>query len=90
MSSQPLLVNLALFVLAAAIVWYAGERLTRCVDAIAERYNLGRAFLGFLVLSIIVGAIRFGIIMALAAETPPSRANTVSSWEPPFKVIPST
>jgi len=51
MSSQPLLVNLALFVLAAAIVWYAGERLTRCVDAIAERYNLGRAFLGFLVLA---------------------------------------
>lgn len=51
MSAFGLEVNALLFALAAATVWYGGDRLTRSVDAIAERYNLGRAFMGFVVLA---------------------------------------
>jgi cation:H+ antiporter len=50
-SALSLPVNLALFLLAAAAVWRAGVRLTHCVDAIAERRGLDRAFMGFLVLA---------------------------------------
>ncbi|MDZ7670901.1 MAG: sodium:calcium antiporter [Gammaproteobacteria bacterium] len=51
MSTLTLPVNLLGFALAAAAVWHAGARLTRYVDAIAERQGLGRAFMGFLVLA---------------------------------------
>lgn len=51
MSALSLPVNLALFLLAAVAVWRAGVRLTHCVDAIAERRGLDRAFMGFLVLA---------------------------------------
>lgn len=51
MTASALPVNLALFVLAAAVVWQAGVRLTHYVDAIAERRGLERAFVGFLVLA---------------------------------------
>lgn len=51
MSAFGLEANVLLFALAAAAVWYAGDRLTRSVDAIAERHALGRAFMGFVVLA---------------------------------------
>lgn len=43
--------NLFVFAAAGLAVWLAGALLTRCVDVIAERNNLGRAFMGFLVLA---------------------------------------
>lgn len=51
MTDLGLPVNLLVFAAAAAAVWIAGAMLTRCVDAIAERKNIGRAFLGFVVLA---------------------------------------
>ncbi|MCB1495743.1 MAG: sodium:calcium antiporter [Bauldia sp.] len=46
----PLPVNLVVLLVSAAIVWGAGTRLARIVDAISERTGLGRAFAGFLLL----------------------------------------
>ncbi|SDB12264.1 sodium:calcium antiporter [Bauldia litoralis] len=46
----PLPVNIAVLLVSAAIVWGAGTRMARLVDAIAERTGLGRAFAGFLLL----------------------------------------
>jgi len=43
--------NLAVFALACVAVWGAGALLTRCVDVIAERRGIGRAFMGFVVLA---------------------------------------
>ncbi|MCB1488327.1 MAG: sodium:calcium antiporter [Bauldia sp.] len=46
----PLSVNLVVLLVSAAVVWIAGTRLARFVDAISERTGLGRAFAGFLLL----------------------------------------
>jgi len=51
MGQLGLLANLLVFASAAGLVWFAGDRLTRNVDAIAERMRLSRAFLGFAVLA---------------------------------------
>lgn len=50
----PLWFNVVVFLAAAVAVWIAGARLTRKVEAIAERTGLGRAFLGFVLLGGIV------------------------------------
>jgi cation:H+ antiporter len=49
-ASQPLPVNVALFAVAAAVVWFAGVRLTRNLDALAEHKGWDRAFVGMLML----------------------------------------
>jgi len=49
-ASNPLWLNAAIFITAAIIVWFAGVRLTRQVDAIAERTGMDRAFVGMLLL----------------------------------------
>jgi cation:H+ antiporter len=46
----PLWINLALFAAGGVAVWIAGIRLTRYVDAFAERVGLGRSFAGVLLL----------------------------------------
>ena len=46
----PLAVLLAIFAVAGGIVWYAGTRITRYVDAIARRTRIGQAFAGMLLL----------------------------------------
>lgn len=46
----PLAVNIAMVVIAAVVVWGAGTRIARLVDAIAERTGIGRVFAGFLLL----------------------------------------
>lgn len=45
-----LALNIAVFVASGAIVWFAGVRLARCADAIAEQTGIGREFLGILLL----------------------------------------
>lgn len=45
-----LAMNLALFVVAAAVVWAAGARLSRYAEAISDRTGLGDAVLGVLLL----------------------------------------
>lgn len=47
----PLWLNLAIFAVAAGAIWYAGTKLERYTDAISERTQLGKAFLGLLLLA---------------------------------------
>ncbi|ALR20986.1 sodium:calcium antiporter [Sphingobium baderi] len=49
-ASYPLWVNLLIFVVAAAVIWRAGGRLTRALDAIATRTRLEHVFVGMLLL----------------------------------------
>lgn len=48
----PLLVNLAIFALAAICVWFAGMRLAEYADAIGVRTGLSHAFLGMVLLGV--------------------------------------
>lgn len=49
-AALPLWANVAIFLGAAAVVWFAGTRLARYADAIAEKTGLGREILGVLLL----------------------------------------
>lgn len=49
-TALPLWVNAAVFAAAAALVWFAGSRLARYADAIAEQWHIGREFLGLILL----------------------------------------
>jgi cation:H+ antiporter len=46
LAQLPIAVNLAVFVLAASGVWFAGSRLAIYADAIADRKRIGQAFMG--------------------------------------------
>lgn len=46
----PLAANIGIFVASAGVVWFAGTRLARYADAIAEETGIGREFLGILLL----------------------------------------
>ena len=50
-SSLPMAANMALFVLAAAVVWIAGTRLAIIADVIADRKRIGKALMGLLFLA---------------------------------------
>ena len=50
-SSLPLLVNIAIFIAAAGVVWVAGTRLAYYGDILADRFNLTRAFIGLVFLA---------------------------------------
>lgn len=50
LGGQPLPVLFLLLGLAGSVVWYAGTRITRYVDAIARRTGIGQAFAGMLLL----------------------------------------
>lgn len=43
-------INLSVFAIAAAAVWWAGSRLTRYLDVIAEKTGMGEAFAGMLLM----------------------------------------
>lgn len=49
-TSLPLAALVGLFALAAALVWFAGTRLTHAVDRVARRFGLGQAFAGMVLL----------------------------------------
>lgn len=50
LSDQPLSVLFPILIVAGMIVWFAGTRLVRYVDAIAQRTHIGQAFAGMLIL----------------------------------------
>lgn len=52
LSSQPLLVNVGIFVATAVLVWRSGVRLASCADLIAGRTGIGRVFAGIVLLGI--------------------------------------
>jgi cation:H+ antiporter len=49
-ANLPLTANLAIFAVAAAVVWLAGTRIARYADAISRRTGIGHAALGVLLL----------------------------------------
>lgn len=49
-AALPLLALCGLFAVAAAIVWFAGTKLTHAVDRVAQRFGLGQAFAGMVLL----------------------------------------
>lgn len=51
LSSLGLFANLAIFVSAAAIVWFSGYKLAQYLDAIADRSGLSEAFVGMLLMA---------------------------------------
>lgn len=51
-ATMPITVNLALFAVAAAAIWWAGTRLERISDSIARRTGLGAAFSGLVLLAV--------------------------------------
>lgn len=51
LGSLPLGANVAVFAVAAAVIWWAGTRLEGLADTIAMRTGLGRAFTGMLLLA---------------------------------------
>lgn len=53
----PIILNLAIFVVAGAVTWFAGTRAAKYADGIAKRTGLGKAFVGV-------------VFLALATETP--------------------
>lgn len=46
----PIAANAALFVVAAAVVWFAGSRLARYADAFSEKTGIGRVAVGMMLL----------------------------------------
>lgn len=49
-TSLPLWANVLIFAVGAAVVWFAGTRVSRYVDAISEKTGLGAAFAGMVLL----------------------------------------
>ena len=51
-ASFPIWINLALFAMAAAVVWFAGGQVAFIGDSIADKTGLGSAFVGVLLLAV--------------------------------------
>lgn len=49
-ASYPLWANLLIFLAAAGIIWFAGARLTKALDAVAAKTGMERVFVGMLLL----------------------------------------
>ena len=64
--STPLLV--ALFLLSTAIIWWMGIRITKLVDFVTFRFDLGEAFGGMVFLSIITNLPEIAITLMAAAH----------------------
>jgi cation:H+ antiporter len=67
LNSLPMTALIALFVASAALVWAAASRLTRLVDAIADRTGIGQAFSGMLLLGGITSLPEVGAVSTSAA-----------------------
>ncbi|HEX7091532.1 MAG TPA: hypothetical protein VF192_15435 [Longimicrobiales bacterium] len=63
----PLWLNLAVFAATAAAVWFTGTRLTRQVEAIAQRTGAGRAIAGLLLLGGVVSLPELSTAVAAAS-----------------------
>jgi cation:H+ antiporter len=67
LTSLPLLGNAAIFLAAAAFVWFAGTRISRYADAISERTGLSHALLGLLLLAGVTSLPEIGVTVSAAA-----------------------
>lgn len=74
LSSVPIWVNIGIFLVAAAIVWSAGARLVRVVDAISDKTGMARAFAGMLILGSITSAPEISATLTSAGSGNPTLA----------------
>lgn len=78
LQDQPLWFNGLVFLAAGAVVWIGGTRLTRALDAIADRTGVGRVFVGMLLLGGITSLPEVAnVISASAAGVPQLAINNL-------------
>lgn len=65
-SGRPILVNVAIFAVSAAVVWIAGTRMVRLVDRLAARTGMGQGFAGMLLLGGIVSLTEISTVSTAA------------------------
>lgn len=65
-SGRPILVNIAIFAVSAAVVWIAGTRMVRLVDRLAARTGMGQGFAGMLLLGGIVSLTEISTVSTAA------------------------
>lgn len=70
----PLWLNLVVFTIAGVVVWIAGGRLTRTLDAISEKTGLGQAFVGMLLLGGITSLPEVANVLLASASGVPQLA----------------
>jgi cation:H+ antiporter len=70
----PIWANVAVFVAAAAIIWNAGARLVRVVDAISDKTGMAKAFAGMLILGSITSAPEISATLTSAGAGNPTLA----------------
>ncbi|KKC27271.1 sodium:calcium antiporter [Sphingomonas sp. SRS2] len=73
-ATYPIGLNLALFLVAAAVIWGAGARLTRALDVIAAKTGLGHVFVGMLLLGGITSLPELANVTTASAIGNPSLA----------------
>ncbi len=73
-ASHPLWANLLIFLGAAAVIWFAGARLTRALDGIAARTGMERIFVGMLLLGGITSLPEVANVVTASAIGNPSLA----------------
>lgn len=73
-ASYPIWMNTLIFALAAAVIWFAGGRLTHALDAIAERKGLDHAFVGMLLLGGITSLPELANVLTASAIGNPALA----------------
>jgi cation:H+ antiporter len=78
MQGQPLWLNVVVFAIAGAVVWFGGARVTRALDAISEKTGVGRVFIGMLLLGGITSLPEVAnVITASATGVPPLAINNL-------------
>ncbi len=79
----------ALFLAAAAVVWWAGTRLARYADQLAERTGMGRAVLGILLLGGVTALPELSIAVAATLDGAPelSVSNVLGSISINFVIL---
>jgi cation:H+ antiporter len=68
----PLGLNLVIFAAAAALVWFAGTRIARYADAIAEKTGIGREVLGIVLLGGVTSLPELGVASTAALAGHPA------------------
>src|SRR5688572_2907744 len=78
LGTSPPWMNIAVFLSAAVVVWFAGVHLSRCAKIIAERTKMGQAFIGAVLLGGLVSLPEMATtITASAIGNAPLAVNTL-------------
>lgn len=73
-ASYPIWINFLIFAMAAGVIWVAGGRLTRVLDAIVAKTRLGHVFVGMLLLGGITSLPELANVATASATGNPSLA----------------